>query len=185
MNTSSHITTAEQLLETSGMGRCELVRGELTVIPPDGYEHGRIVSRLSAPLSVFVEANALGVVLAAGTGFLLGRNPDTVRAADIAFIRAERVPGEPLRGFFEGAPDLAVEVISPHDRASDVLAKIRDWLGAGAQVVWVVDPASRTVSLYWLANRAEILTIDDDLRGVEVVPGFKLPLCDLFARPQA
>jgi len=115
-------------------------------------------------------------------GILIARDPDTVRAPDIAFVRAERFPNGPPRGFIEGPPDLAVEIVSPSDRASDVLAKVRDWLEAKCLVVWVVDPGTRTVQIYWRPNHAEILTIDDDLRGAEVVPGFKLPLTDLFPK---
>lgn len=185
MTTAPRITTAQQLLDAQGLGRCELVRGELIVSSPTGGEHGWLVLRLGGRLAAFVDQQAMGYVFGGDVGFVIGRDPDTVRLADVAFVRAERLPAGPPRGFVDIAPDLAVEVVSPHDRASDLLAKVRDWLAAGAQVVWVVDPASRTVQIYWLANRAEILTVDDDLRGAEVVPGFKLPLCDLFARPQA
>jgi len=182
MTTASHITTAEQLLNASGMGRCELVRGELAMTTPAGYEHGQIVGALHVALALFVKQNQLGDVVGGETGFLIRRDPDTVRVPDVAFVRTDRVPPGRVPGFFEGAPDLAVEVVSPNDRASDVLARVRDWLETGSQVVWVVDPGTRSVQVYWIPNRAEILTIDDDLRGAEVVPGFKLPLVDLFAK---
>jgi Uma2 family endonuclease len=152
------------------------------MMTPAGYEHGQIVGALHGALWVFVKQAQLGDVVGGETGFLIAHDPDTVRAPDVAFIRAERVPAAPERGFFDGAPDLAVEVVSPGDRASEVLAKVRDWLEAGCQVVWVVDPGTRTVQIYWRPNHAEILTIDDDLRGAEVVPGFKLPLVDVFPR---
>jgi Uma2 family endonuclease len=182
MTTTAHITTAEQLLNASGLGRCELVRGELAMMSPTGGEHAWLLFRLGGPLAAFVEEHKLGYVLGGDAGFHIAHAPDTVRAPDIAFVRAERFPDGPPRGFLEGPPDLAVEIVSPSDRASDVLAKVRDWLEAGSQVVWVVDPGTRSVQVYWIPNRAEILTIDDDLRGAEVVPGFKLPLVDLFAK---
>ncbi|MHC4934337.1 MAG: Uma2 family endonuclease, partial [Planctomycetota bacterium] len=108
------ITTAEQLLRAGDIGRCELVRGELRMMIPPGFAHGRITIKLTGPILKHVEANGLGIVVAAETGFLLARDPDTVRAPDIAFVRAARGPG-PERGYFPGAPDLAVEVLSPDD----------------------------------------------------------------------
>ena len=122
MVTAQQITTADQLLEAPGLGRCELLRGELVMMPPAGFEHGRIEMAISAPLACFVKEHSLGVVTGAETGFLIGRDPDTVRAPDVAFVRAKRVPATPTTGFFEGAPDLAVEVLSPNDRASELLA---------------------------------------------------------------
>jgi len=107
--------------------------------------------------------------------------PDTVRAPDVGFVRAERIPATLTTGFFQGPPDLAVEVISPNDRAGDLLAKVQDWLGAGCRVVWVVDPGTRTVSVYRGAKQVTILTIADELTGEDVVPEFRLPVAEIFA----
>jgi len=176
------ITTAEQLLRAQDLGRCELVHGDLVMMSPAGFEHGRIVVRITRPLAEFVEQQKLGVVTGAETGFHIARDPDTVRAPDVAFLRATRVPAEPERGFFPGAPDLAVEVLSPEDRASEVLAKVREWLGAGAEAVWVVDPTTETVSVYRSPNRAEVLGQEDVLTGGELLPGFRVPVSEIFAR---
>jgi Uma2 family endonuclease len=181
MTTTQQITTAEQLLGTPGLGRCELVRGELVMMTPAGFEHGRIVVNVTAPLADFVKKNKLGIVTGAETGFHIGRDPDTVRAPDVAFVRADRVPATPTVGFFSGAPDLAVEVLSPNDRASDVLAKVQDWLGAGCRVVWVVDPRTRTVSVYGDGNKLAVLKESDELSGDDVVPDFRLPVAEIFA----
>ncbi len=181
MSTTEKIATARQLLEAPGLGRCELVRGELIMMTPAGFEHGRIVGRLHGRLINFVEQHGLGVVTGAETGFQIGHDPDTVRAPDVAFVCAERVPSTLTTGFFQGAPDLAVEVLSPNDRASEVLAKVQDWVGAGCRAVWIVDPATQTVSIYRSANQAVIRRASEELVGEDVVPGFRLPVAEIFA----
>ena len=182
MATTQQITTAEELLRTPGLGRCELVRGELIMMTPAGFEHGRIVSRIGARLEDFVEEQRLGIVTGAETGFQIGRHPDTVRAPDVAFIRAERVSAEPMMGFFPGPPDLAVEVLSPNDRADEVLAKVQDWLAAGCRAVWVIDPATQTVSVYRSRDQMVLLRISDELSGDDILPGFEVPVAEIFAR---
>jgi Uma2 family endonuclease len=148
MAATQTITTAEQLLHNPGLGRCELVRGESIMMSPGGFEHGRIIMNVAVPLGVFLKQNPLGVLLGAETGFWIAQDPDTVRAPDVAFVRADRVGASPVKGFFPGAPDLAVEVLSPDDRASEVLDKVRDWLQAGCHSVWIVDPRTRTIAIY-------------------------------------
>jgi Uma2 family endonuclease len=174
------ITSAEQLLEASGLGRCELVRGELVMMSPAGSEHGYIIMNLSLPLAAHVKEHGLGVVFAAETGFQIARDPDTVRAPDVAFVRAERIGRRPGKGFFQGAPDLAVEVVSPTDRAGEVLAKVGEWLDAGSRAVWVVDPESRTVLVYRGRSDVRTLGAGDALDGGDVVPGFTLPVAEVF-----
>jgi Uma2 family endonuclease len=152
------------------------------MMSPGGFERGRIAVRVARLLANFAEERRLGVVTGAETGFFIAREPDTVRAPDVAFLRAERVPVEPERGFFPGAPDLAVEVLSPSDRASEVLAKVQDWLGAGTRIVWVVDPATHTVTVYRAPNQAEVLAHSDTLTGDDLLPDFQLPVAEIFAR---
>jgi Uma2 family endonuclease len=180
MATTEQITTAEQLFQAPGLGRAELVRGELIMMTPAGYEHGSIVVNITAPLATHVKQNSLGRVFSADTGFQITHDPDTVRSPDVAFVAANRVGSPLVRGFFDGAPDLAVEVLSPSDRMSEVLAKIHDWLDASCRAVWLVDPKTRTVTVY--RNRSQIgLTISDQLNGDDVVPGFSLPVVEVFA----
>ena len=100
------------------------------------------------------------MILGAETGFRVASNPDTVLAPDVAFIQASRIGGGLPKGYFPGPPDLAVEVLSPNDRASEVLAKVQDWLSAGCAGVWVVDPKSQTVTVYGADRKAAILTVD-------------------------
>jgi Uma2 family endonuclease len=180
MATTDQITTAKQLLETPNRGPCELVRGELAKMTPAGFEHGRIVGLICTKLGSYVERRRLGIVMGAESGFQLARDPDTVRAPDVAFLQTDRVPGSREVGFFQGAPDLAVEVLSPSDRASQTLAKVRDWLDAGCRAVWVVDPETRTVTVYRGENRVDTLTVSDLLDSQDVVPGFTLPVAELF-----
>jgi Uma2 family endonuclease len=180
MATAQEITTARQLFEAPNLGRCELVRGELVMMSPAGYEHGAIAGRVHGHLFRFVTEKGLGIVTAAETGFRIGRDPDTVRAPDVAFICAARVPRERTRGYFPGPPDLAVEVVSPDDRAGEVLAKVRDWLSAGCQAVWVVDPTSQTASVYRGPHDTAMLTAADELTDDTLLPGFHLPLADVF-----
>jgi Uma2 family endonuclease len=180
MAAANEITTARQLFEAPNLGRCELVRGELVMLSPAGFEHGVIAGRLLGCLYDFVARNGLGVVVAAGTGFQIGRDPDTVRAPDVGFICTACVPRERTRGYFPGPPDLGVEVVSPDDRAGEVLAKVRDWLSAGCQAVWVVDPTSQTVSVYRGLRDTAILTADDELTDEKLLPGFRLPVAEVL-----
>jgi Uma2 family endonuclease len=180
MATVQEITTAEQLFEAPDLGRCELVRGELAMMSPAGFEHGVIVGNIHTCLATYVKQQSLGIVAAAETGFVISRNPDTVRAPDVGFIRAERVPRVRTRGFFQGPPDLAVEVLSPTDRAGELLAKVQDWLTAGCRAVWVVDPTSQTISVYRGSRETPLLTVDDELTDEELLPGFRLRVAELF-----
>ena len=152
------------------------------MMSPAGFEHGRIVSRLGFRVERFVEEHGLGVATGAETGFHIVRDPDTVRAPDIGFVRAERLPAEAISGFFDGPPDLAVEVLSPDDRPREVAAKVRDWLAAGCTVVWVVDPSDQTVTIHRREAAAQLLGPSDRLNGGEVLPGFQLPVDEIFAR---
>jgi len=156
--------------------RTELVRGVLVVREPAGYQHGDVAMRLAAAIFAHVDAHGLGRVFAAETGFTLARNPDTVRAPDVAFISLARLPEPPPRGFAELAPDLAVEVLSPDDRPGEVLAKVGDWLNAGARLVWVVDPVRVLARVYRADGSESIVDETDALRGEDVLPGFEYPL---------
>ena len=180
------LMTANDLLEISARdeNRYELIKGRLIVMSPAGFEHGSTVSKLNAQVQVFVEENDLGVATAAETGFYLERNPDTVRAPDVGFVSKKKLPDGPLpRSYFEGCPDLAVEVVSPNDRVSDVQDKVQVWLSHGAKLVWVVEPKTQTVTIYRADGSAQVLQSTDTLEGEEVLPGFQYPLEKLFRYP--
>jgi Uma2 family endonuclease len=183
------LMTAEELLEHPVPNmRTELVRGRLIVREPAGWRHGDIAARvlvaIGAQLAAERAARGLatpqGRLFAAETGFTLQRGPDTVRAPDVAFVRAERCPAEAPRGFAEFAPDLAVEVLSPSERAGEVLAKVADWLTAGTQLVWVLDPARREARVYRADGSESIVSADAALHGDDVIPGLEIPLHELL-----
>ena len=180
--TTTQKVTAEELLQMADDGfRYELLKGELFQMPPAGFEHGDLAMRVGWRLAQYVESRDLGKVGAAETGFQLASNPDTVRAPDVSFVSQRRVEGAgEVRGYWPGAPDLAVEVISPSDRYTEVQAKVLDWLDAGSLMVVVVNPRRRTVTVYRSLSDIVILTENDILDGRDVVPGWTLPLEQLF-----
>ena len=174
--------TAAQLLDMPDDGyRHELVRGELRTMSPAGNVHGMVANVCAWSLTNHVMGNDLGIVYAAETGFLLASDPDTVRAPDAAFTRWERIDevGE-VEGFWPGAPDLVVEVVSPNDRYSEVNEKASDWLCAGARMVVVVDYRRREVVVHYSPSDRVVLTEGDVLDGDVVVPGWVIPVSKLF-----
>jgi Uma2 family endonuclease len=175
--------TADELLRMPDNGqRHELVRGELRTMTPAGHRHGRVAVNITAPLDQHVRAHRLGAVYAAETGFKLGDNPDTVRAPDVAFVRRDRVDAVgDAPGYWPGAPDLAVEVISPGDTFSLVEEKVLDWLSAGTRMVIVADPQKSTATVYRSRHEITVLTEQDELDGADVVPGWKLSVRDIFS----
>jgi Uma2 family endonuclease len=182
MSTTTRVT-AEQLLRMPDDGyRYELLAGELRKMTPANWRHATVVGDLHGLLLACVKQRNLGRLLVGDPGFLLSRDPDTVRAPDIAFIRRERVEAEsPGEAFWPGAPDLAVEVVSPGDRTGEVDEKVRSWLDAGARMVWVVNPKWRSVTVYRSATDIRTLTENDELDGEDVVPGFRCRVADVFA----
>lgn len=174
--------TAEQLLEMPSNGkRTELVAGEVRMMSPAGWRHGQIASKMNLLIAQHVHAHDLGVVFGAETGFLIERNPDTVRAPDVAFIAKEHLPeADPAEAFWPGAPDLAVEVLSPHDTTGEVDEKIAAWLAAGSALVWVVDPHLRSITVYRSLQDAELLTAGQQLDGGQLLPGFRCKVNEIF-----
>ncbi|SRR6266550_1526997 len=175
------LLTADELLQVRIPDkRVELVKGVLVVREPAGMRHGRVAMEVAHRLVHHVEACGLGRVYAAETGFTLFRNPDTVRAPDVAFVRSERLLDPEPTGFADLAPDLVVEVLSPDDRPGEVLAKVADWLSAGTRLVWVVDPERRLARVYRKDGTETLLAADEALDGEDVVPGFSCGLSAVF-----
>lgn len=161
--------------------RAEVVRGDLVREPPAGFGHGVHASRIGSFLQSWVEEHRAGVVCGAETGFVLFRDPDTVRAPDAAYVSRDRVARVTDREpFFEGAPDLAVEVVSPGDTAPDVAAKVRDYLAAGSRQVWILRPRERTVTVHRPGAPPHHLGAADTLDGGDVLAGFSLPVARIF-----
>ena len=182
MITSVKKMTAEELWRMSADDmRHELVNGELRTMAPAGFGHGIVGSRLLRKLLDYVEGHHLGVILNADTGFVLRRNPDTLRAPDVAFVKAARVPtGSRAEKFFEGAPDLAVEIVSPSDTVDDLEEKISDYLATGCLLVWVVRPKAKTITIHRSGNNPIILRENDQLSGEDVIAGFVCRVGDIF-----
>ena len=178
MTTASRRVTAEELLAMPRGEPCELIAGEIVMMTPPGCEHGDIVGTIVTLLRTHAAKSRLGKVFAE-VGFVIARDPDTVRAPDVAFVRRDRQPKEP-RKYFPGAPDLAVEVISPTDRIGDVEDKAQQWVNAGTPLVWVVWPTTRSVTVHRPGQAPRILHEQDAITGEEVLPGFQCRVADFF-----
>lgn len=180
------MVTAEELYQMSDReGVCELVRGTVQRRPFLGYEEGQIVSRLGLYLASFVRDHRLGQCVGSRCGFLISKDPDTVRTAKFAFVRSCRATPPAGKGpFFPGPPDLAIEIISPSDRAGEIDEKVQDWLRHGCQVVWLVNPTTRTVTVFRSLLDIAVLTVADTLREPGLLPGFELPVREVFSIPQ-
>lgn len=174
------IVTADELLAMSSKGRYELTEGRLIEMSPPGSEHGLIANTINYFVTDFVRRKKLGKVFAAETGFRLSRNPDTVRAPDVAFVSSARMPGKLPKGYLDLAPDLVVEVVSPSDDADDIQLKIKEWLDAGAKMVCCVYPSPRQVVVYRSLRDVRVLTDTDTLVGDDVLPDFSLPVKEIF-----
>ncbi len=174
---------AEEFLDLAdGAKFQELVAGEVIDLAPAGKESARITMRLGQRLAGFVEAHGLGEVLASQGGYLISRDPDTVRAPDVSFISNEALQREhDPQGFFPGAPDRAVEVVSPSDRMAYVEQKVREYLAAGCKLVWVVLPQTKTIHVHRTPKQIEVLSVGETLTGEPVIPSFSVPVEEIFA----
>jgi Uma2 family endonuclease len=178
---STGMVTAEELARLPDDGyRYELVEGRLVRMSPVSFDHGRIVLRIGFLLNRHLEQQPVGVV---GTeiGFKLASNPDTVRGPDIAFLRNDRVPSPGERGYFKGAPDLVIDVLSPEDRPSETLAEIDGYLTRGVSLAVVIDPDDQTATVFrpktvkfTLKSETDILDLSD------VILGFRCQLREIF-----
>ena len=161
--------------------RVELIDGEIVEMTPSSDGSSSTALSIGALLWNHVRPNKLGRVYSADGGFVLFPDRETVRVPDVAFVRADRMPqGEARRHFARLAPDLVVEVLSPTDGASDVLAKVAMYLDAGVPLIWLIDPDERTVTVL-AANTAPVtLHAGDTLDGGEVLPDFQIAVADIF-----
>jgi Uma2 family endonuclease len=175
------LQTAEDLLRFREPGKtAELVRGMLVVREPPSTHHGRCANRLAYRLTQFVERHDLGEVFAQDTGFKIARDPDTVRAPDVAFVARNRLSQVSETGYAELAPDWVAEILSPGDRPGEVLEKVGQWLDAGVRLVWVLDPTRRAARVYRSDGTVAMLGSEDGFDGEDVFPGFRIPLGELI-----
>lgn len=162
--------------------RDELSKGRLVRKPRPGARHGWLVGRIVLLLGLHVQRRELGIVVS-DTGFLLRRDPPTVRGPDAAFISADRLgPGEIPTGFWPEAPELAVEVLSPANRAGELEEKVVEFLEAGTELMWVIHPERRSVTVWTPPGTATVVVEGGELDAGDVVPGFRLQIAEIFQR---
>lgn len=180
MAETARLVTAEELARYPDDGyKYELVEGRVIRMSPPGFAHGRIAARVAVLLDQYARPADLGTVLVE-LGVKLAANPDTVRAPDVAFVRRDRIPTPPPKGYWQGAADLAVEVLSPDDRPSEIQRKIQEYLACGTAAVVVIDPDDRTASVF--RPSAEVLTRSghDELDLSDVIAGFRCHVREIF-----
>lgn len=181
MSTKTLLTSEDLWKMVANGSRYELSKGELVPMSPVGVRHGAVVSNLNRMLGDYVKQKGLGLV-GPEIGFRLERNPDTLRAPDVAFISRKRYEEKGIPDkFADFPPDLAVEVLSPEDTVSEILRKVEEYLAAGVPLVWIVDPATQTVTVYRSLQDVKVLTADQELDASPVLPDFRVTIAEMFA----
>lgn len=180
--TTSTLVTADELLRMPDDGkRYELIEGELIEMAPAGMRHGEIAASIALLIGLHIRQKDLGSIFVADPGIFLQRDPDTVRAPDVAFIAKNRLSPEGApAGFSDTIPDLVVEVVSPSDRAGQVHAKIEQWIEHGVKLVWLVYPECNSIMVYSSLSEAQVLHEGDTLTGDPVLPGFSCSVAEIF-----
>jgi Uma2 family endonuclease len=174
------LLTIEELPDVVGDASGELIEGRFVPMPPTGWPHASTEARVTARLQQYVDANPIGVVLSGEAGIIIRRSPDTLRGADLAFVSNERIAQASPAGYLDVAPELIVEIISPSDRWTAVAGKLDDYFSIGVELVWLVDPQRRCVSCHHSPADLEVLGPEDILTAEPMLPGFTLPVADLF-----
>lgn len=177
---ATKLISGEELYEMGNVGRSELIEGRIVQMSPTKPEHGRIESRIDHALSDFVRQQSTGEVMVGEVGIYTGRNPDTLRAADVLYISHERLAKATPNSFLDVAPELIVEILSPGDRWADVRQKLREYFDVGVNAVLLVEPQARLVSVYRSPTELVELRADETLALEDILPGFSLPLSQLF-----
>ncbi len=182
-NTARLMTADELLAMPEDDCRYELVKGGLITLPLEGGLHGSVASRLNRRLGAFAEAHDLGEAFIR-TGFILAKDPDTVRGPDVSFVSNARLSADTPDGYFTSAPDLAVEVVSPNDTYTEVAEKVAEYLAAGTRLVVVVDPINHAITKHTAQGDITRLGESDTLALDDIMPGFECAAADIFGRRQ-
>ncbi len=162
-------------------GRDELEAGRVVREPLPGHRHARIATRIAVLLARFVDERQAGVVFGDHAGYVVARDPDTVRGPDASFVTRERYAAHPASDpYLDGAADLTVEVLSPSDRPGRVAVRVAEYLAAGTRLLWLVDPERETVIVYRPGAIPVVRRRGDLVDGADVLPGFDVAVADLF-----
>lgn len=172
--------TGEELFKMGNLGRSELVKGEIVRMTPTGFMHGRVEHRIARALDAFLIEHNLGEIISGEVGIYTGRNPDSVRAPDVAFISNERIAQVKSKSYLDAAPELVVEVLSPDDPWSELTEKLDEYFSIGVKLVWVADPRKRQVYVYRSSIDVQRFTVTETLTGGDVLPGFSVAVANLF-----
>jgi Uma2 family endonuclease len=180
MTIAAKSVTAEDLLDMAGHKYRELFEGELRTVSPANARHGDIALQIGTLLKQYIKPRNLGKVLVEG-GYILRRQPDTVLGPDVSFIKQSRIPegGLPEK-FYEGPPDLAIEIISPRNPRAELLEKMKAYLKGGTPLGWLVDPVKKSVEVYEPGKRVRTTRAEDTISAGEVIPGFSCGVAEFF-----
>ena len=180
MTTASRFATAEELVAMPDNERRELYEGEVRAVPPANMRHGHVAVQISTHLTQYAKPRDLGYVVTE-SGYVLQRNPDTVVGPDISFLKKSRAPAGGLpEKFFEGHPDLAVEIISPRNSRQELEEKMRIYMRHGTALGWLVDANARTVEVYRPGQAVLRLGETEEIAGETAVPGIRCRVSEFF-----
>lgn len=178
--TGTNLVTAEELYAMGPDARFELLEGVLVEYPFHSGLHGAATGRLVASMGLFLRVGHRGELLTGQVGCILQRNPDTVLAPDLVFVRGDRLGDQPEDGFLLVVPDLVAEVLDPWDSETWIEQKRRIYLDAGVERVWIVDPGRRELTTYDRLHPMARYGLDDNVPSGDLLPGFELRIGDLF-----
>lgn len=178
---TTRLYTVEDVEQDPPEGEWELIDGELVPVTPSGLESSSLGHRIGRIVGNFVDVHGLGMMTGADGGYVLFPDRATIRVPDVAFIRQDRLPPKGERSRFPRlAPDLAIEVLSPSDSTSEVIAKLEMYQESGIPLIWIVDPQKTTITIIATGKPTVVLRPGDTLDGGDVLPGFSVPVAEIF-----
>ncbi|WGZ95246.1 MAG: Uma2 family endonuclease [Candidatus Thiothrix putei] len=173
--------TADELYAMGDKPGVELVKGKLRDMPPTGYEHGETESDIAFHLKSFLRQHKLGKVMTGEVGIFIRRNPDSIRAADVLFISHERLQQVQSKSYLDVAPELVVEVLSPHDSWVDMAEKLEEYFAIGVLQVWFANPRNKTLQVFTSVTDSVLLRGEDRLPEMAFLPGFSLKVSEIYS----
>jgi Uma2 family endonuclease len=177
------LLTGDEVFAMGDIGRSELINGRLIVMSPASYSHGIVENNFGAKLGNFAKHQQFGQVLTGDIGIYITRNPDTIHAADVAYISNERFAQVQSKSYLDVAPELIVEVLSPDDAWSDVMDKLADYFAIGVQAVWIADPKRAQIFAYRSLTDVQLFTQEQEISGGTILPGFNAAVAGFFYKP--